>query len=141
MTSFLHSNRLTTSTNDFIAALNLARSEAIKTGTAAGVCRSDNATSCTASGTWESGWIVFADPDRNGPWTASDFVIRAYEGTPAGITLTVVTGSAAIVYDRQGLVPSADPEFEYRTCSSKIGKSRTLRINSVGRTQLAEGTC
>src|SRR5205814_8884067 len=59
MSIFVQSNRLAATTNDFIGALNLARSEAIKRGTNAGVCKSDNGSTSTATGRWNSGWVVF----------------------------------------------------------------------------------
>lgn len=142
MVTFIHSNRLSTTTNDFIGALNVARSEAMKRGVNAGVCKSEDGSTCTAAGTWESGWIVFLDGDNNGPWTASDSMIRTHEGLPAGIGVTVVNGADAIVYSRQGLVPAASPnDYAYTVCSSETGQSRTIRIGFAGRASLSEGTC
>src|SRR4029453_2229612 len=54
------SSQLTTQANSFVAALNLARSEAIKRNTSVTLCRvtSATATACaTASGQWQN-WIV-----------------------------------------------------------------------------------
>ena len=144
ITTFVNSNRLTTTTNDFIGALSLARSEAIKRGFNAGVCKSDNGSTCTSTGTWDSGWLVFVDGDNNGalPWTASDSMIRAHEAVPLGVALTVVTGSDAITYSRQGLVLDATPTaLEYRLCNSKINKSRTVTVTFAGRASLSESTC
>lgn len=140
--TFIHSNRLATTTNDFIAALNIARSEAMKRGINAGVCKSDDGSTCTGTGTWNNGWIVFLDGDNNGPWTASDSMVRTHEGLPGGIGITVVTGADTIIYNRQGLVPAASPnDYAYEVCSSSIGKSRTIRIGIAGRAALSEGTC
>lgn len=142
MTTFIHSNRLTTATNQFIGALNLARTEAIKRGVNVGVCKSDNGSSCTGTGTWESGWIVYLDADNNGPWTASDSLIQVEDAVPPGITFTVVTGSDSITYDRQGIVPAASPnELAYLLCSSKIDKAREVSINSIGRVSFAASSC
>lgn len=142
MNTFIQSNRLTAATNDFIGALNLARSEALRRGTNAGVCKSDNGSSCTNTGTWSSGWIVFLDGDNNGPWTASDSLVRAHEGLVSGTAINVSTGPDAILYNRQGLVPAASPSgYAYIVCNSKINKSRTIAIGSAGRTNLSDGTC
>ncbi len=56
------SNRLTTQANDVVAAINLARSEAIKRNGSVSLCRasSASATTCvTGSGNWQF-WIVRA---------------------------------------------------------------------------------
>ena len=63
---FLKNNRLVAQTNGLVAALQLARSEAVKRGTDTVICASSNLTSCTGNGDWDKGWIVFSDIDRNG---------------------------------------------------------------------------
>ncbi|HHJ35671.1 MAG TPA: prepilin-type N-terminal cleavage/methylation domain-containing protein [Gammaproteobacteria bacterium] len=48
-------------TNELLAALHIARSEAIKLNKRVTICESSNGTSCSSTGKWEKGWIVFAD--------------------------------------------------------------------------------
>jgi len=56
----------TTTVNDFIHALFLARSEAIKRGQVVSICKSKDGTTCAAKGAqWDDGWIVFANNDRD----------------------------------------------------------------------------
>ena len=62
MSVFFDSNRMVSNTNDLVAGLNIARSEAIKQQIRITLCQSDDNASCTASGRWEDGWIVFQDP-------------------------------------------------------------------------------
>ena len=52
-------NRIVSEVNEFMAASNLARIEAIRRNGATGVCASNNASTC--GGTWANGWIVWAD--------------------------------------------------------------------------------
>lgn len=64
-TSLMHRNRLAGASNELIAGLQLARSEANRRGVRAVLCRSADAmaaepTCTTADGNWE-GWIVFVD--------------------------------------------------------------------------------
>ncbi|MDJ0928854.1 MAG: GspH/FimT family pseudopilin [Gammaproteobacteria bacterium] len=53
--------RRATTINELIATLHLARSTAVTRNELVTVCPSDNGQNC-ASGGWERGWIVFADP-------------------------------------------------------------------------------
>lgn len=142
MSRFVESHRVTTTTNNLIADLTYTRSEATKRGLSVGMCKSDDGSSCTSSGTWSSGWIVFADEDGNGAWTASDTVLKVQHGLPAGMTIT--TPSDLIVYNRQGLVP-AGGAGNYTTCNSNIGRARTILVNATGRVSLRttplEETC
>jgi type IV fimbrial biogenesis protein FimT len=80
-------NRLVTYTNDFIATVNLARSEAVRRAAPVTICHSDDGTTC--SGSWNDGWITFADADGNG--VADDPedepVIRVHERLSSKYTL------------------------------------------------------
>lgn len=52
----IQGNRITTTANDLVAALQFARSEAVRRGVNVTLCSSNNQTSC--SGTWTDGWVV-----------------------------------------------------------------------------------
>lgn len=68
--------------------LNLARSEAIKTGYRVNLCKSPDRQQCAddASG-WELGWILYVDENQDGEITPGEVVIRT-EGPPGnGITV------------------------------------------------------
>ncbi len=66
-TEFRRNNRLTSVGNDFLGAVQTARSEAIKRQVPVAVCASANPddAAATCSGGAFTGWIVFADPDNN----------------------------------------------------------------------------
>ncbi len=68
--SFFNRNRVVTVTNDFITAVNYARSEAIKGGAITTLCMSNNtstnAPSCTGNTNWSNGWIIWVDRNGNG---------------------------------------------------------------------------
>ena len=58
-------NRLSTYTNDLIASVNYARSEAVRRAAPISICRSNDGESC--SGTWSDGWIVFVNTNNDSP--------------------------------------------------------------------------
>jgi len=67
--------------NQFIQAVYLARSEAIKRNGVVSLCPSHDGESCAAAGTpWQRGWIVFVNVDRDSPAVRDDGepVLRAY---------------------------------------------------------------
>lgn len=134
--TFVESNRLTTLTNDLIADINLARSEAIKRGTQTAVCGSPNSPSCAGGANWNGGWLVFVDADNNGAWSTGDIEIKTHEAVPLNSTITPAT---TLVFNRQG--GSAIGNVTYTVCNSKIKKKRDIDINTVGRTNLSEGAC
>jgi len=63
---FLKNNRLRAQANALVTGLQVARSEAVKRGTDTVICASSNLTSCTGSGDWDKGWIVFSDLNNTG---------------------------------------------------------------------------
>jgi len=67
--------------------LNAARSEAVKRGMRVNLCKSRDRKQCDDSTTWESGWIMFADGNRDGQIESAESVIR-HEG-PAGDGITI----------------------------------------------------
>ena len=67
--------------------LNLARSEAVKRGLRVNLCQSRARKQREPQATWDAGWIMFADEQRDGPIEASENLIRG-EG-PAGDQITI----------------------------------------------------
>jgi type IV fimbrial biogenesis protein FimT len=78
-------NRLVTYTNDLIASVNLARSEAVRRGSPVTICHTDDGETC--SGSWSTGWITFADPDNDGDIAKKEDIVRVHEGFATKYTL------------------------------------------------------
>ena len=69
-------------------AMSIARSEAIKRGERVNLCTSRDRAQCDATATWEGGFIVFVDADRNGRVSGgADAILRRAEAAPRGITV------------------------------------------------------
>jgi type IV fimbrial biogenesis protein FimT len=140
ITQFIQSNRLVSTTNELVAAFNAARTEAVKRGTQAIVCESTSGTSCSATGNWNSGWIVFADADNSSTWTASDTMVRVYPAVPPNHATNV--SASIVVFDRQGGIQTpATASSSYSVCNSKIGRRKTVVITRIGKVALTENTC
>ena len=62
------SNKLASFSNNFVASATLARGEAIKRNATVTLCvvATEISKTCTTSGDWEQGWIVFNDIDDDG---------------------------------------------------------------------------
>lgn len=72
----LFNNRLASQSNDLVLALTLAKSEAITRGLPVTVCSRATDTTCAASTTWDSGWLVFVDSNGDGTVDPTDLVLR-----------------------------------------------------------------
>jgi len=140
-TIILHT-RLTTQIHDFSAALNLARSEAVKRGYKVTVCPSTNQASCAGGTQWETGWIVFVDVDGDQTVDTADtreVVLRATPVLTSGYTLRGTASSSVATH------VTADPKGqlsgtgEFMLCENLTADpSRAVLVSTVGRIAIAE---
>src|SRR3569833_4532748 len=72
---FVKNNRMITQPTDFVTAMNVARSEAIRRGTRITLCKSSDGAGCVSGRNWEQGWIVFVDDDGDGAVNNVAFVV------------------------------------------------------------------
>jgi len=135
--TFLLNGRMASQTNDLVAALSLARSEAVKRAANVTVCASSNGTSCT--GSWTSGWIV-AD--------AAGTPIRVQQALSGGSTLTGGADVAsAITFTATGrtTIPTAATATTttLTLCppSPAAVQGRAIQIERTGRTRFAPVDC
>lgn len=147
--STLRSNRMATANNELLAAIGLARSEAIRNGFGAGVCAANaDATACDATvSNWApQGWLVWADANPTRGFQAADRVLRVSQALPA-VTMNYGAGTA-VQFDRRGrLVPpvagAGAPAFAVRPsdCGSGESMQRDITINVSGQVSSVRGTC
>jgi type IV fimbrial biogenesis protein FimT len=70
-----------------VNALSLARAEAIKRDARVNLCHSADGAQCAATGSWETGWLIYADANHNGDLDADETVIRVEGPARSGITV------------------------------------------------------
>lgn len=132
----LQNVRLKMQIYDFSGALDFARSEAVKRGTWVTVCASADQAACGPNGTqWESGWMVFVDPNNNHvvdvgegpPLRAASALIPTY--TLRGTSATTL--ASYITFNAKG-VSSASGQFVL--CQNgHINPARAALVGSSGR--------
>jgi type IV fimbrial biogenesis protein FimT len=134
-------SRLTTQTNDVVAALNLARSEAIKRNTSVSFCRavSETTANCAAaSGAWTN-WIVTTG---NGGNVLRRGVVNTFGG---GISMQSTLTADRVTYRPEGLaytngVIVADQTITVCAPRNDLGRQVTLGLGSrLSTTTLDEG--
>ena len=154
----LASNRMATQTNEFTAALNLARLEAVRRAQSVAI-RADG-----GGATFQGGWKVFTDANDNGAQpgtiTVTDgTVIRESGGAVGGnTTITRVTrgGTAPnytyadstaadnmyVVFNSRGAINNATAAAFFRICDSRdtAAKGRIVQISTVGKISLDTNT-
>lgn len=104
---FTRNNRMTATANDLHAAFHLARSEASRGRTNVTICASadamDFAPNCTGVGTWNQGYIVFADTNGDLLPNPGEPILRRHGPAEDGITLTFENNADYFSYAPSGL--------------------------------------
>ena len=70
------------------AALNVARSEAIKRATRVDLCPTLDRVSCAASSTWDRGWLMFVNDGAGTQPSSPATIVAQQAAAPPGITMT-----------------------------------------------------
>lgn len=117
--TFVENNRLATATNSLVAAMQYARSEAVKRGQTVRLV----ATGATASDEWGGGWEV---RDAGGT------VLRAGEPVDDA-ALDSTSDVSQLNYGSSGFVDNADT---INVCVESGREGRRIRLNLGGRTHV-----
>ncbi|NZA26299.1 GspH/FimT family pseudopilin [Luteimonas sp. SJ-92] len=142
----MRSNRVATATNELVAALSLARSEALRSPGGAFVCTTEDGVDC--GGGWADGWMVVLDYDGNElPGGANDRVMRYVAGNDK---LEIVADSAGgatyenmIRFDSRGRTVDHAVELELQPADCPSGHElvRTIDITPTGQVKTRKSAC
>ena len=145
--SFIQSNRLTETSFDMLATINLARTEAVKRRTRVVLCRSADPTSTTPScggsaNTWTTGWLVFASGDSNSTYDAGADTLLGI-GLVDSPYLTVITNNTSnnnLEYNTDGTTNEGGGTARFAVCDKRGGaKGRQINIPPHGRPKFVKG--
>lgn len=142
MQGFIAKNRSTTEANALVSALNLARSEAVKSGAPVTVCPVDDpAAENPGCGTgdvlnWTNGFLVFLDENGNRTVDSSDQRVRRWD--PLHVETVFAEAPTAVQFLATGEAASAE-EFELR--SGESSPERCVSVNAVGQIQTEPKAC
>lgn len=135
------SNRVTTATNELLASLALARTEALKSARGGGVCASADGEDCNDPQDWNAGWIVWQDDDASGAYSDGDPVIRHVQAHPR----LAIASEDALVFDSRGRLMGGGtaavtigPSDE---CPGSAGLRRRVMVGATGQVTVARNAC
>jgi len=132
--ALLERNRLQTGAHTLYTDLMVARSEAIKRNRDVVLCKSPDGQSCTNSGYWEQGWMVYADQDSDGAPDPNE-VLSSRESLVAGDTLRSSAFGDAITFRTDG---SASGNGVFVICNSDadLSNAREVDVATTGRVRV-----
>lgn len=141
--SSMMNNRMTAETNRLVADIQLARSEAMKRGTAVIICPSAEpaAVSPTCSpGNWAGGWLVFASGDANALFTpGTDTLIKVAKITAHGMLIGANTaGNDDVRFRADASTNETGTTVTLTLCDNRgANYGKRIEIPPMGRPRLA----
>jgi type IV fimbrial biogenesis protein FimT len=121
--------------NQFIQAVYLARSEAIKRNGVVSLCPSRDGAACDAGSPWHQGWLVFVNLDRDSPATrdADEELLHAHPPWESGQIAANRTTLSFRPFGQSGV--TATMIF----CDDRgSAEARAVIISQTGRPRLAD---
>ena len=131
--------RLRSASNALYFGLMLARSEAIKRNERVVVCKSATGTSCTVTGGWEQGWLVFVDTNNNSKSETGEEIVLYQPRLPSSIHINGNLPLANYVsYKGSGTTAQVSGAFQAGTitaCQVSKGEvdAHKIIISAVGK--------
>lgn len=138
----MRSNQVATGTNELMASINLARTEAIRNPNGAAMCASSDGEDCV--GDWNDGWIVWISGDTdNDPDGDDDRVLRYVEGRGNLDISADSTGLGdTIRFDNRGRSTEARTlTVRSDVCPTGSELVRTLSLSLTGQVKMERGAC
>jgi type IV fimbrial biogenesis protein FimT len=138
----LAEQRVITTTNRFISALNLARTEAIRRGGRVTLCASADGMTCGPADGYGDGWLVVDGPAPGRPLASVTEILRVFE--PTGGIAVEGNGSMATYVS---FMPTGEPRQiggarqmgTVTVCGGSRG--RRVVISRTGRPRVETGPC
>ena len=137
---FTRDSRVVSRTNDMVAALNFARSEAVKRAEFVSICPSSDQASCTGSTDWTVGWIVWLDETGpgNGAVDAGETIMRVGDSIQA---MSISSGSDSITYEPAGGLSGSGVTIALRPDGCEDSEKREIDLNLSGRPRTSQVSC
>ncbi|QFY91176.1 GspH/FimT family pseudopilin [Magnetovirga frankeli] len=132
-------NRALSQNNSLVAALNYARSEAVKGGRDIKVCpRNTAGTACQADGNWADGWLVLDEANPCVAGGTAPCVLRAFEPLTGSTALTATKTSVSYLARGRAL---EEVTFTLKPNGCSGTEQRTITVLGMGRVASDKETC
>lgn len=148
----IRSNRAAANANEFVTALSIARSEAVRRGTRVVLCPTSDGAGCNGNGDWTQRWVLFLDAaasEANPPSFNAANVLREWAAPSGDAVITARSNGVAATVRWIRFLPRGEARsnvsmpvafnMEINGCSGLEG--RDIELNAVGRTRVERVAC
>lgn len=125
--------RISAAANDFLAAIYLARSEAIRLGARVDLVPKD------ADGDWAKGWVVFVDENGNQRPDAGERIVYSHDAVGRGMSIAASLTDSKVQYlayigSGRTRTNASSQSTQFGTFTFRLGRQvRKIKLNFLGR--------
>lgn len=136
--AFVQRQKVTATANEFFAAINLTRSEAIRRGMRVDLMPVDPA------GDWAKGWMVFVDENSNRRRDAAEKPIFTHDTVPPGISIDANLTDSQVQYlaytgTGRTRTNASGERTQFGNFTFRVGDQiRRIKLNFLGRARLCD---
>ncbi len=151
--SLIANTRISTSANNFVSSLQIAKIESVARATTITLCvRNPDGDGCLmpAPSNWQPGWIIFEDKDSDKFVDAGESVLHISEPLASKLTLKATPSiTNAITYNSSGMLEGITAIQTFILCDDRgfIDRAKGVVVTMTGRgsvlsaSQTGETTC
>lgn len=134
--------RLVTTTNQFVTALHLTRSEAVRRGSRVTLCASEDGNTCGSTVGYSGGWIVFVGPEPGVALVSAGEVLRVFPGSQTLGIQGNGTMANYISFVGSGETRQLNGALQMGTVTVCDGdRARLVVISRTGRPRVEQASC
>ena len=136
----VRNNRIAAASANFVAALTLARDEALKRGTRVSMCPAEDQDSCADTTDWSSGWIVFADDFGDaGVVDEADTILQIWAAPGSEVTVLAEDAATFSFTSRARALRAQEFTVSKEGCIGN--QQRVVEVSIAGRIGLTRQDC
>ena len=143
--SVVQNNRSIALSNEWVRAIQYARSEALQRSSIVSICPAQNNQYNSCGTNWNNGWIIFTNPNNDTVFNGSsdEQALRIQRAFENGESLTVQPSRSIISFNPRGFVSGAVSSTVFTItangCSGNSG--RAVTVLSTGKLDMAPSAC
>ena len=131
----IRSNRVATASNELLASLALARTEAIRSTRGGAVCTTTDGANC--GGSWNDGWLVWTDTNGNQALDAGEPIVRHVQNSQK----LAFNGSVNLIaFDNRGRSVAGAASIGLKPYDVAT-PARCINLSAAGQTRLEKAAC
>lgn len=136
--------RMTSAVHSYMASFNQARMRALSLGQQVALCPSVDGATCTGGLSWEKGWLIYDDVNRNRKLDPTETVVSTFGALPEGLTASTTVGRPQLLFKPDGGAWGANLTLTVCDIRENGATGRAIAVNNGGRARTlsaAPGRC